>query len=258
MRIAILEDDPSQMELVVHWLQLAGHHAHAFERGAALLRALELDSFDALLLDWNIPDISGLEVLKRVRQQLRSPIPVIFITARTDEADVVSALRQGADGYVVKPMRRMELLARLQAVTRRNAAEASEAQRLEVDVFRVDVAGRRLLRNDQPLDLSVKDFDLAAFFLRNVGRLLSRGHLRESVWSAKVAVSSRTLDTHVSRIRNKLLLMPEHGWRLAAVYGYGYRLERLAKGTALRVPQAESATNERKQPAFQDLVGQET
>jgi two-component system, OmpR family, response regulator RegX3 len=258
MRIAILEDDPSQMELLVHWLQLAGHHAHAFERGAQLLRALELDSFDALLLDWNIPDISGLEVLKRVRQQLRSRIPIVFITARTDEVDVVLALRQGADGYLVKPMRRMELLARLQAVTRRDAAaEASQAQQLEVDAFRVDVAARRLLRNDQPLDLSAKDFDLAVFFLRNVGRLLSRGHLMESVWSAKAAVSSRTLDTHVSRIRNKLLLMPEHGWRLAAVYGYGYRLERLAKGTALRAPQAASATKDTKQPAFQDLVGQE-
>jgi two-component system, OmpR family, response regulator RegX3 len=258
MRIAILEDDPSQMELLVHWLQLAGHHAHAFDQGAALLRSLEHDSFDALLLDWNIPDISGLEVLKRVRQQLRSRIPVIFITARTDEADVVSALRQGADGYVVKPMRRMELLARLQAVTRRNAAEASEAQQLEVDVFRVDIAARRLLRDNQPLELTAKDFDLAVLFLRNVGRLLSRGHLRESVWSAKVAVSSRTLDTHVSQIRNKLLLMPEHGWRLAAVYGYGYRLERLAKGTGLRAPQAEPATKEGKQPAFQHLVGQET
>ncbi len=258
MRIAILEDDRSQMELLVHWLQLAGHHAHAFERGAGLLRAVELDSFDALLLDWNIPDISGLEVLKRVRQQFRSRIPIIFITARTDEADVVSALRQGADGYLVKPMRRMELLARLQAVTRRNTAEASEAQQLEVDVFRVDVAARRLLRDNQPLELTAKDFDLAVLFLRNVGRLLSRGHLRESVWSAKVAVSSRTLDTHVSQIRNKLLLMPEHGWRLAAVYGYGYRLERLAKGTALRAPQAESATKERKQLTSQDLVGQET
>jgi DNA-binding response OmpR family regulator len=258
MRIAILEDDPSQMELVVHWLQLAGHHAHAFERGAQLLRALELDSFDALLLDWNIPNISGLEVLKRVRQQLRPRIPIVFITARTEETDVVLALRQGADGYVVKPMRRMELLARLQAVTRRSAPEAPQSEQLEVDVFRVDVAARRLLRNDQPLDLTAKNFDLAVFFLRNVGRMLSRGHLRESVWGAKVAVSSRTLDTHVSQIRNKLLLTPEHGWRLAAVYGYGYRLERLAKGTPLRAPQAESATKERKQPASQDLVGQET
>ena len=256
MRIAILEDDTSQMELINRWLQMAGHHVHAFEQGAVLLRALEHETFDALLLDWNVPDISGIEVLKRVRQQLGSRIPVLFSTVRTDEADIVSALRQGADGYLVKPLRRLELLARLEAVTRRNAAEGSQAQQLEVDVFRVDAAARTLLRNNQPLDLTAKDFDLAVFFLRNVGRLLSRGHLRENVWNARSVVSSRTLDTHVSRIRNKLLLMPQHGWRLAAVYGYGYRLEQLAEATALRARNADSAAKESEQPAFADALGQ--
>lgn len=250
MRIAILEDDRSQMELIRHWLQVAGHHVHAFEQGTALLRALEHETFDALLLDWNVPDISGIEVLKRVRQQLHSGIPVVFSTARTDEADVVSALRQGADGYLVKPVRQMELLARLEAVTRRNAAESSHPQQLEVDVFRVDSEARRLLRNNQPLELTAKDFDLAVFFLRNVGRLLSRRHLQESVWNAKAGVSSRTLDTHVSRIRNKLLLLPQHGWRLTAVYGHGYRLQQLPEVTALRARNGDSATKEPKQPAF--------
>jgi len=256
MRIAILEDDTSQMGLISHWLQTAGHHVHTFEQGAALLRALEHETFDALLLDWNIPDITGIEVLKRVRQQLHSGIPVVFSTARTDEADVVSALRQGADGYLVKPLRRLELLARLDAVTRRNAAEASQDQQLEVDIFRVDLAARRLLRNNQPLELTAKDFDLAVLFLRSVGRLLSRGHLQESVWNAKAGVSSRTLDTHVSRIRNKLLLIPQHGWRLTAVYGHGYRLEQLAEVTALRARNADSATKEPEQPAFGDGFGQ--
>ena len=256
MRIAILEDDTSQMELISHWLQMAGHHVHTFEQGAALLRALEHETFDALLLDWNVPDISGIEVLKRVRQNLRSNIPVLFSTVRTDEADVVSALRQGADGYLLKPVRRMEFLARLEAVTRRNTAEASQPQQLEVDVFRVDGEARRLLRNNQPLELTAKDFDLAVFFLRNVGRLLSRGHLQESIWNAKPGMSSRTLDTHVSRIRNKLLLMPQYGWRLTAVYGHGYRLEQLAELTALRARNADSATKEPEQPAFGAAFGQ--
>jgi two-component system, OmpR family, response regulator RegX3 len=258
MRIAVLEDDISQMELISRWLEMAGHRAHAFERGEELLRALEKETFDALLLDWNVPDVSGLEVLKRVRQQVGSRIPVLFSTARTDEADVVLALRQGADGYLVKPLRRLELLARVEAVTRRSVVEGSQAQHLEVGIFRVDAAARRLLRNDQPLDLTAKDFDLAVFFLRNVGRLLSRGHLRESVWNAKAVVSSRTLDTHVSRVRKKLLLVPEHGWRLMAVYGYGYRLEQLAEVAALRAVQISSAPKERAQPASPDLVSEET
>jgi DNA-binding response OmpR family regulator len=223
-----------------------------------LLRALEKETFDALLLDWNVLGINGIEVLKRVRQHVGSRIPVLFSTARTDEADVVLALRQGADGYLVKPLRRLELLARLEAATRRHVAEGSQAQHLEVGAFRVDAAARRLLRNNQPLDLTAKDFDLAVIFLRNVGRLLSRGHLRESVWNASAAVSSRTLDTHVSRIRNKLLLVPEQGWRLTAVYGYGYRLDQLVEAIALRAARVASATKEPAQPASQDLVGEET
>jgi two-component system, OmpR family, response regulator RegX3 len=254
MRIAVLEDDVSQMELISRWLQMAGHHVHAFERGADLLRALEQETFDALLLDWNVPDMNGIEVLKRVRQQLSSRIPVLFSTARSEEVDVVLALRQGADGYLVKPLRRLELLARVEAVTRRNVAEGSLAQHLEVGVFRVDTAARRLLRNNETLELTAKDFDLAVFFLRNVGRLLSRGHLRESVWNAKAAVSSRTLDTHVSRVRNKLRLVPEHGWRLMAVYGYGYRLEQLSEASALRSRMANSPTKEQGQPVLEDAL----
>jgi two-component system, OmpR family, response regulator RegX3 len=241
MRIAILEDDPSQLELLSHWLRLAGHDAHPFEQGAPLLRTLEHETFDVLLLDWNVPDVSGIEVLNRVRQQLRSRIPVLFGTARNAEADIVAALRAGADDYLVKPLRRMELLARLEAVTRRNAVETSQVEKLEVDVFRVDCEARKLLRDNQPLELTAKDFDLAVFFLRNIGRLLSRGHIRERVWSTSQAVSSRTLDTHVSRIRNKLGLTPEHGWRLTAVYGHGYRLEQLTMATASRVRNADLA-----------------
>jgi two-component system response regulator RegX3 len=256
MRIAILEDDMSQMELISRWLQMAGHHVHAFEQGAALLRALEHEAFDMLLLDWNVPDMSGMEVLKRVRQKSESRVPILFSTARTEEADVVSALRQGADGYLVKPLRRLELLARIEAATRRNVAEGSQAQQLEVGVFRVDAVGRRLLRSNQALELTAKDFDLAVFFLRNVGRLLSRGHLRESIWNAKAVVSSRTLDTHVSRIRTKLLLTPEHGWRLTAVYGYGYRLEQLSEATALQSRNTDSETKEPDQPVLEDALGQ--
>ena len=256
MRIAILEDDTSQMELMSRWLQMAGHHVHAFERGTALLGALEHETFDALLLDWNVPDVSGMEVLKRVRQQLGLHIPVLFSTARNDEADVVLALHHGAHGYLVKPLRRLELLARVEAVTRRNGAEGSQAQHLEVGVFRVDAAARRLLRDNQLLNLTAKDFDLAVLFLRNVGRLLSRGHLRESVWNAKTAVSSRTLDTHVSRIRSKLRLVPEHGWRLTAVYGYGYRLEQLTETTVSRTRNTRSATNELDQPVPEDAFGE--
>jgi DNA-binding response OmpR family regulator len=226
MRVAILEDDISQTELLSYWLKLAGHNAYAFDHGADLLKELQRETFDALLLDWNVPDLSGVEVLKRVRQQLHSSVPVLFVTGRNREDDVVTALREGADDYMVKPGRRLELLARLEALSRRGHSQ-EQAEVMEIDVFRVDCQTRIVLRNSQQLDLSAKDFDLSVLFLRNVGRLLSRGHIRETIWGSNAVVTSRTLDTHVSRIRHRLGLTAEHGWRLTAKYRYGYRLDRV-------------------------------
>lgn len=227
MRVAIVEDDLSQAELLSHWLQLAGHRCHHFDRGEALIRALDQDSFDILILDWNLPDISGVDVLKRIRSSPQSALPILFVTARNREDDVVMALRQGADDYMVKPVRRLELLARLEAIARRGKHRAEQQEVLELDVYRVDCQTRTVMRDERVVELTAKDFDLSVLFLRNVGRLLSRGHIRESVWGPNAVVTSRTLDTHVSRIRNKLGLTPENGWRLAAVYRYGYRLEQL-------------------------------
>jgi len=131
-------------------------------------------------------------------------------------------------------VRRLELLARLEALSRRGRHASDQAEVLEVDVFRVDCQTRTVQRNGQGVDLTAKDFDLSVLFLRNIGRLLSRGHIRETVWGPNAVVTSRTLDTHVSRIRNKLGLTPDHGWRLAAVYRYGYRLEQLDAGATAR------------------------
>jgi DNA-binding response OmpR family regulator len=227
MRVAILEDDESQIELLSHWLQLAGHHAISFRQGADLLKALASESFDAVLLDWSVPDLSGVEALRHIRVELRSTIPVLFCTARSSEEDVVIALRAGADDYVVKPVRRLELLARLDAVTRRAQERQAPRELLQVDVFRADLHARTILRDGRPLEVTAKDFDLAVLFLGNIGRLLSRRQICEKVWGTNTPIKSRTLDTHVSRIRSKLVLTPEHGWHLGAVYGCGYRLDQV-------------------------------
>jgi two-component system, OmpR family, response regulator RegX3 len=228
MRIALLEDDPSQTELLTHWLRTAGHHVRAFEQGAELLSAFAQESFDAVLLEWHLPDLSGIDVLRELRQRLHATVPVIFCTARDQEEDVVKALKAGADDYLVKPLRRAELLARLESVNRRGRGVPLEIELLEVGVFRVNCQTRSITRDNKPVELTAKDFDLAAVLLNNVGRLLSRGRLLETIWGQKAArSSSRSLDTHISRVRTKLKLKPEYGWRLAAVYGYGYRLDQL-------------------------------
>ncbi|MFN0316163.1 MAG: response regulator transcription factor [Burkholderiales bacterium] len=229
MRVALLEDDPNQSELLARWLEMAGHRCHAFDKGAELLRELEHETYDALILDWGVADVSGVDVLRRLRQKLRHHTPVIFVTARQQEEDIVSTLKQGADDYMVKPVRRHEFLARVEAVARRTRAVTPENSSFEAENFKVDMQTRTLSKDDKPLELTTKDFELATLFLRNIGRLMSRGHIREMVWGLDANVTSRTLDTHVSRVRNKLGLTPETGWRLAAIYRYGYRLEQLTK-----------------------------
>jgi len=224
MRVAILEDDPSQGELVSLWLQRAGHDTRVFTRGEELLESLMSEPFDALLLDWNLPDMSGLEVLQRVRQT-KPLLPAIFCTARAAEDDAVKALQAGADAYLRKPLRCMELLERVQSVLRRGRRAQQFEQLVGVEPFGVDLEKRTIVLDNEVLDLTTKDFDVAVLFLRNIGRMLPRDQLRQSVWGPE-AISSRTLDTHVSRIRKKLKLTREHGWNLAAVYAHGYRLER--------------------------------
>jgi len=152
-------------------------------------------------------------------------LPVLFCTARGEETDVVNALGEGADAYLVKPVRRMELLERLESVIRRARRPQQSNETLEVGSIRVEMGSRTVVCGDKRLELTTKDFDLAVFFLRNLGRLVSRADLQECVWGTSGRVTSRTIDTHVSRIRAKLGLIPKNGWRLTAVYRHGYRLE---------------------------------
>ena len=186
------------------------------------------DTFDALVLDWNLRDLSGVEVLRCIRRSHQSSVPILFASARGREEDVVSALRQGADDYMIKPVRCLEFIARLETIARRGKRRAEQPEVLKLDVYHVDCPSHTLMRDGHPVDLTAKDFELSVLFLRNVGQLLSRRHICERVWGHSEVVTSRTLDTHVSRVRRKLGFIPENGWRLAAKYGYGYRLQQFA------------------------------
>jgi DNA-binding response OmpR family regulator len=228
MRIAIVEDDASQADLVRIWLVGAGHTCHTFGRGREFMRVMTRDSFDLLVLDWELPDVNGDAILTWVRANVREAVPVLFTTARDAEADIVTALKAGADDYLVKPLRKQELLARVEALGRRARPKPRAAEQLRVGEFEVDVDRRIVTRNGAEVDLTQKDFDLAVFLFRNVGNLVSRGHILESVWGRTSDLNTRTVDTHVSRLRSKLGLVPENGWKLTAVYQHGYRLEQIA------------------------------
>lgn len=238
MRIAILEDDPSQGELLSYWLKLGGHQSCVFTRGQALLNGLAETKFDTLVLDWNIPDLSGIDVLRQVRR--KSAIPVLFCTSKDQEEDVALALGEGADDYCIKPMRRLELLARLDSVSRRSSEMPVTSEWLEVGDVRINCQNRTAMRGSAVVPLSCKQFDLAVLLLSNVGRSLTRSEIFKTVFPG-VSSNSRTLDTHIASVRSKLGLVAEQGWCLTAVYGQGYRLQRLTRLVTRK--QAEYACN---------------
>jgi two-component system, OmpR family, response regulator RegX3 len=227
VRIALLEDDKAQSDLYMTWLEDAGHGCAAFATGKAFIKHIGRESYDLILLDWGIPDITGAEVLVWIRSHVQTPVPVMFVTARDEEQDIVTALESGADDYLVKPVRKMELLARINALERRAKQDFVQKEKLDFNPFVIDVKTRQVSRDNKAIDLTIKEFDLTLFLFRHLGQLLSRGHILESIWGRSQELNTRTVDTHVSRIRNKLDLGQESGYRLSSVYFYGYRLERI-------------------------------
>jgi DNA-binding response OmpR family regulator len=160
-----------------------------------------------------------------VRANVRDNVPVLFTTARDSEQDIVKALKAGADDYLVKPPRRLELVSRVNALWRRASGAAAEPKLLEHPPYRLDLAERRAYRDEAEVKLTPKEFEVAWLLFRQLGRVTSRGHLLEAVWGQSAGITTRTVDSHVSRMRAKLALQPEHGFRLVSIYGYGYRLE---------------------------------
>lgn len=227
MRVALLEDENEQVERISRLLEGVGHGVHAFSRGRALLNALRTESFDLIMLDWEVPGQSGFEVLESLRARTAPHIPVLFLTHRDSEADVVRALQAGADDFLIKPARDRELLARLDALARRYGSHGPVSDVIELSPFRVDCANNRIERDGKPLELTRREFEVAALLFRNLGQVMSRGHIMEAVWGQRDATTTRTVDMHVSRVRQVLGLSAAIGLRLTAIYGFGYRLERV-------------------------------
>ena len=231
MRIAVLEDDAEQNRFLTAVLSAAGYSVHTFMNGRALAAKLTHESFDLLILDWQVPDLSGYEVLRKVRAQFGNQTPVLFITHRDAEEDIVLALQAGADDYVVKPPRPQEIIARVAALIRR-AQPALPEEPIDLPPYRIEPHTRTVAVEGKPVDLTQKEFDLALFLFRNREKLISRDHLLEVVWGKGLGITTRTVDTHVSKLRGKLDIAPRNGFRLTSVYGYGYRLESVSEGGA--------------------------
>lgn len=228
MRIALLEDDPDIASLVRLWLENEAYNVKHYTTGQGLIETLKRESFDLLVLDWLVPGVDGKSVLQWVRANLDWHIPVIFVTQRDAEEDVVAILSLGADDYITKPIRPKEMLARIGAIARRAYLVRNDVEPLMVHApYLIDSTSRTVTVDGERIKLTQKEFELVVFLFKNIGRILSRSHILESVWGLSSDLNTRTADTHVSRIRNKLRLTPERGWQISAIYHHGYRLEQV-------------------------------
>ena len=225
MQIAVIDNDPQQRALIIESLTAAGHECQAVSTDEAQVAKGLRDGLDLLVFHWQ-PEAEGLRWLKTLRQTAKS-LPVLLITGRATERDFAEALEDGPSDYLVKPVRRSEVALRARVLVARLHPAKFQSDAQEFDDFAFDVRAARLTVGGSQISLTQKEFDLALLFFRNLGRPLSRATILESVWSQDTEFNSRTMDTHVSRIRTKLGLRPERGYRLAPVYSYGYRLEKL-------------------------------
>jgi DNA-binding response OmpR family regulator len=216
VRLAVVEDDDGVGDALVEALNARGYRAERKRRGADLLIAHR--DYDAVILDLGLPDGDGLQVLRRLREV--SSVPVVILTARSDERSIVRGLRGGADDYLVKPPRIAELVARLETVTRRAAAAAQQAQTVVVtgDV-RVDLGARVVEVAGAPVPLTQKEFELVEALVERPGAAVSRQQLMDRIWGDAFVAVSRSLDVHMTGLRAKL----NRPGLITTIRGYGYR-----------------------------------
>lgn len=248
MKIAILDDEKTHLQLMEQALVGGNVHevwgesvtCHLFGQGETLLEMLKGgEQFDCLLLDRHLPDMSGDVILAWLRQHATIYMPVVMVTSLRLEESIVQSLNAGADDYVCKPFRPIELLARVQRLIRqtrsleastlaKNEAINSAKQLMSVAGYDFDSIALTVTFEGQTVVMTEREFWLSQIFFSNLNGLMSRSELYEAAWRGKNAGTSRALDTHIYRVRNKLNLIPERGFVLRAVYGYGYRLEHFA------------------------------
>ena len=237
MHIGLLEDDLSQIELISIWTEEMGDNLKSYTTGKSFRKAIDSEHFDLLVLDWHLPDTTGLDELDWLRGEKRFNTPVIFITSRDSEESVVEALEHGANDYMVKPVNKNITIARIKALQRRfnqeeyltdtKSVNSKAHQTANIDVFepyKVNHLDRSISRNDEVVKLTNKEFELASYLFRNAGCLIARDTLMDVVWGTQADLNTRTVDTHVSKIRSKLGIKPAIGWQLKSIYQRGYRL----------------------------------
>jgi two-component system response regulator RegX3 len=223
-RIMLVEDEASLSEPLAFLLQREGYEVDVVEDGPSAVAAFDRDGADLILLDLMLPGLPGTEVCREIRT--RSAVPIIMLTAKDSEVDIVVGLELGADDYVTKPYSTRELLARIRAVLRRRVEVDDEPLNvLEVGAVRMDVERHTVEVDGREIAMPLKEFELLELLLRNAGRVLTRGQLIDRVWGSDYFGDTKTLDVHIKRIRSKIEREPSDPVLLVTVRGLGYRFE---------------------------------
>ena len=223
--ILIVEDEPAIAELITLTLRRSGHqtvHAESVERAITLVdQAMP----DLALIDWMLPGASGVDLVKKLRGDKRTKtIPIIMLTAKSEEADKLMGLETGADDYVTKPFSPKELVARIKAVLRRRAPQLTE-DIVETNGLRLDPTTHRITVNDTPVQMGPSEFKLLHFFMTHTERVHTRSQLLDHVWGDHVFVEERTVDVHIRRLR-QALEASGHDAYIQTVRGTGYRFSK--------------------------------
>ncbi|MEY9952748.1 response regulator [Leifsonia sp. EB34] len=221
--ILLVEDEAALSEPLAYLLKREGYEVTVAEDGPTALAEFDRGSADLVLLDLMLPGIPGTEVCREIRT--RSNVPIIMLTAKDSEVDIVVGLELGADDYVTKPYSSRELLARIRAVLRRRVdeAELEDDGILEAGTVRMDVDRHTVAVKGAEISMPLKEFELLELLLRNAGRVLTRGQLIDRVWGSDYFGDTKTLDVHIKRIRSRIEESPSDPQMLVTVRGLGYR-----------------------------------
>lgn len=225
-RILLVEDEESISQPLSYLLKKEGYEVTVIANGTDAVNEFRPDRFDLILLDLMLPGLSGTEVCREIRQQ--SQVPIIMLTAKDSEVDIVVGLELGADDYITKPYSSRELLARTRAVLRRyDTAEIDEADEdddvLEAHDIRLDVDRHSVVVRGSEVTIPLREFELLEMFMRHEGRVLTRGQLIDRVWGSNYFGDTKTLDVHVKRIRSRIEVDPAKPRLITTVRGVGYR-----------------------------------